>query len=163
MKAFVIKHSLFLIFLSLITWEPHPPLYPYYIQAGTPVAIQNFIHPDDGCNWDGVGGQVFDRNGQAVSGLVVQIYGLYGGVPIYANVLSGISLKLGPGGYEYKLSSLPASPPGQLTMQVFSVTGEPLSHPVTVTTGGTCESNLLLVNFREVTSLYDLLLPLIRK
>lgn len=152
-----------LVLLSTGLWAVSTPQYPYIFQPGTPAAIQNFLYPDSGCDWDGVGGQVFDRNGQPAPGLVVRIYGLYGGTPLYANVLTGISLKLGPGGYEYKLGSSPVSSTGQLTMQVFSLSGEALSYPIEVSTIGACDGNLLVVNFFEATSTYDLLFPVINK
>ncbi len=159
----MVKHLFFLLFLSVINWTPTLPQYSYRIQPVTPVAIQNFIHPEAGCQWDGIAGQVFDIDGQPVPDLMVQIYGLYAGVPIYANVLTGISEKIGPGGYEYQLGSMPAISPGQLTIQVFTLAGDPLSEPVTVYTGTTCESNLTLVNFLDVSYLYDVMLPLIEK
>ena len=156
-------HIILVILLSLSSWAPYPPQFPYMFQPGSPVRIQNFIYPEEACNWDGIGGQVFDRNGQPVANLVVRIYGLYNGSPLYANVLTGVSQKFGPGGYEYKLGSTPTTPAASLTVQVFSLTGETLSYPLVVTTGGTCDSNLILVNFREVTSLYDQIFPLVKK
>lgn len=80
---------------------------------------------------------------------------------MYANVLTGVSLKLGPGGYEYQLGSTPLSSTGQLTIQVFNLMGEALSYPVVVNTQGACDRNLLLVNFVEVDTLYDVFLSLV--
>ncbi len=159
----MLNRFVLVVALSLITWMAYPPQFPYMYQPGTPVLTQNFIHPEAACNWDGVGGQVFDRNGQPVTGVIVRIYGLYAGAPLYANVLTGISQKLGPGGYEYRIGEMPLTSSGQLTMQVYSLMGEALSYPITVSTGGTCETNLALVNFREVTNLYDVILPLVHR
>lgn len=156
-------HIILVILLSLSSLTPSPPQFPYMLQPGSPVRVQSFLYPEEACNWEGIGGQVFDRNGQPVTNLVVRIYGLYNGAPLYANALTGVSQKLGPGGYEYKLGSKPATPTASLTVQVFSLTGEALSYPVVVTTGGICDSNLTLVNFREVTSLYDRIFPLINQ
>lgn len=159
----MVKHIIFLLLLNLFNLAPTTPQYSYRIQPVTPVSIQNFIHPDAGCQWDGLAGQVFDYNGQPVPELMIQIYGLYAGVPIYANVLTGISEKIGPGGFEYQLGSLPAATPSQLTIQVFTLSGEALSDTVSVYTGTTCESNLTIVNFLHVSNLYDVMLPLIEK
>src|SRR5687768_15174933 len=31
----------------------------YIVQSGTPLGITNFLHPEAGCSWLGVGGQAF--------------------------------------------------------------------------------------------------------
>ena len=38
----------------------------YSFQMGTPAALPNFIDTDAGCNWMGVGGQVFSDVGELV-------------------------------------------------------------------------------------------------
>jgi hypothetical protein len=40
---------------------------PYRLQAGTPRFMANFIQPEAGCNWMGVGGQAFNLGGQPVT------------------------------------------------------------------------------------------------
>lgn len=157
----MIRQTIVTFFLGLSVLLARTPEFPFLVQAGTPVAIQNFIQAEAACNWDGIGGQVFDGDGQPVTGLVIRIYGMYDGAPLYANVLTGVSLKLGPGGYEYQLGNTPLSSSGQLTIQVFNLMGEALSYPVVVNTQGACDRNLLLVNFVEVDTLYDVFLSLI--
>ena len=44
---------------------------PYHLQSVNPVYLQNFVHPEAGCNWMGVGGQVFDKQGDPTQNLVV--------------------------------------------------------------------------------------------
>lgn len=157
------KQISIVILLILSSWFFQTPEYPYFLQAGSPVAIQNFLYPETGCNWEGVGGQVFDLNGQPVSDLVIRVYGLYEEQPFYANVLTGVSKSFGPGGYEYQFGSSPLTSDGEITLQVFNLAGQALSTPVSLSTWGTCEGNLMIVNFKEISWVYNALLPFIKK
>ncbi len=122
----------------------------YIVQVGTPLGTANFIHPEVGCNWSGVGGQVFDLNGEVVTGLVVQVGGVLSGVEFLSLGITGNSPALGEGGYEVKLADRPVATNGALWVQVFDVNGNPLSHRIFIETFGVCDRNFILLNFTEV-------------
>ena len=124
--------------------------------------LPNIVQPDAGCNWGGVGGQVFGLEGKGVPGLVVRIYGLYDGQPVFANVLTGGSVMLGPGGYSYRLGDKAIFSAGNLTVQVFDLAGNAVSQQVEFNTSSFCEQNLTLVNFKAVESISDLYLPFVK-
>lgn len=121
----------------------------YFSQPGTPAAIPNFVIPDAGCKYTGIGGQVFDLNGAPVSGLVIQLEGTFAGQEISRYAVSGSSLQFGSGGYDFKLADKPADSQS-FVIQVMDTAGVPLSPPSTVTTYSTCERNLIVFNWREV-------------
>jgi hypothetical protein len=124
----------------------------FTIQAGTPVGIPAFTHPEAGCNWMGVGGQVFNFNGEPLGGLVVETGGSIDGVPVHELGITGGATMLGPGGYEIPLSGSPVTTNGTVWIQLFDVDGTPLSNKILISTFADCERNLILVNFLEVTS-----------
>src|SRR3990172_11681189 len=44
-------------------------------QAGSPAWLPNIMHPQSGCNWMGIGGQVFDAQSVPTKNLVVEVGG----------------------------------------------------------------------------------------
>jgi len=139
------------------------PSYPYGLQSGTPAVIQNFLNTD-GCNYLGVGGQVFKLNGEAVTGLVVEITGTLNGKNVLYLGLTGNAQNLGPGGFELKIGNQPVDSSGTLKIQVFNLSGVPQTPLVPINTYADCNKNFILVNFSErfpIKSLF--LLPVIRK
>lgn len=135
----------------------------FLLQTGTPVGVANFVQPEAGCNWMGVGGQVFDLNDQPVTYLVVEVGGTLGGIAISQLTLSGMSTVLGPGGFLIKLADRPIASDGTLWMQLFDLSGQPLTEKTFFPTFAECERNFILINFREVSPQYRIVLPLIFK
>jgi hypothetical protein len=131
-------------------------------QRGIPAAIQNFVQPQAGCNWMGIGGQVFDRSGLPASGLVVRVNGFLEGKPVDLYALTGSSLQFGPGGFDINLADHPIDA-HSLTLQLFDISGAEKSIPLLLKTYGTCQQNLLVVNLIEELITADLYLPLVRK
>lgn len=139
------------------------PSYPYRLQSGTPAVLQNFLNTDS-CNYLGVGGQVFKLNGEAVTGLVVEITGTLNGKNVLFLGLTGNAQNLGPGGYELKIGAQPVDSSGTLKIQIFNLNGVPQTPLVPINTYADCNKNFILVNFSErfpIKSLF--LLPVIRK
>jgi hypothetical protein len=103
----------------------------------------------------GVGGLVFDIDGQHIRGLVVRLEGELAGNPIELDVPSGsASDLLGPrdygSGYLFNLADAPIASEGTLWIQLIDTdlgTPIPLSNKVYLTTYGDCERNLVLVNW----------------
>jgi len=133
--------------------EPTPtatPL-PYALQAGSPTPINSTIfHPDLGCNWMGVAGQVFSLNGEPVIGLAVELGGSLTGMDIQLLSLSGAAIQYGPGGYEFTLSDEPIASQDTLYIRLLDQAGLPFSEKVFFSTFDDCEKNLILINFNQI-------------
>jgi hypothetical protein len=121
----------------------------YLLQPGSPTWIVNFVHPEAGCNWMGVGGQVFDLQANAVPNLVVKLTGTLNGEAVELIALTGGALNLGPGGYEFKLSDHPIASTETLWISVFDKDGNTISDPVAFSTYDSCDQNFVIVNFTE--------------
>ncbi|MGD8554953.1 MAG: hypothetical protein PVJ07_01825 [Anaerolineales bacterium] len=126
---------------------------PYGLQQGSPAAIQRWWPPyDELCEWMGVGGHVFDIDGQPIIGLGVHLEGQLAGNPIELDTLSGsASDLLGGSGYLFNLAETPIASEETLWIQLIDLATElPLSDKLYLTTYDTCESNLILVNWRKL-------------
>lgn len=133
----------------------------FVVQPGTPAAMPNFVAPESGCNWQGIGGQVFNSAGAPLNGLVVEISGTLGTTPVYHLALTGNSTTLGPGGFVVKLGSQPVSSVNSLHIQILDLNAAPKTDVVYFTTFNSCDRNLVLLNFRQLSSatLYRGFLP----
>lgn len=138
---------------------------PYFLQQGTPLAAQNFTHPEAGCNWMGVGGQVFDKDGKPVEGMIIELGGSLAGQPVSILALSGGAKALGPSGFEIALSSQPLETNRTMWVQLFDLTGKAQSARVGFNTYKDCARNMIIINFNELTALpiYHLNLPLVQR
>lgn len=131
------------------TLSASPTVLPFQVQSDSPAYIQNFAHPQEGCNWSGVAGQVFDENGNAIKRVVVLILGQYGNKNIDSVTLTGLKTaeKYGPGGYEIYLGDQPISTSGTLSIQLFDLDANPISTMIPLITYDDCSKNLLIINF----------------
>ena len=128
-----------------------PTAVPYALQPGTPLYSSNFGYPDAGCNWMGVGGQIFDENGKPVINLVVWIRGNVDDRPFEAVVLTGTAEgdKYGPGGYEALLSTTALETTNNFSIQVLDLNGNLLTDQIFFDTHAACDQNLILINFTK--------------
>ncbi|MBS1249462.1 MAG: hypothetical protein MAG431_01042 [Chloroflexi bacterium] len=124
--------------------------YPYAVQEGTPLTMPNHAHPDAGCNWLGVAGQVFTSDMDVVKDLVVIAKGTLDGTPVDMLTMTGLATAYGPGGYEFVLSNTPVATEGTVWVQVMDLAGEQLTEKVYLDTQAACAENLILLNFVEV-------------
>ena len=124
--------------------------YIYFIQVGTPAAIPNFVDVVAGCNWSGIGGQVFTQAGAPVIGLRVKISGTFDGRQILQYVTTGSSQRFGPGGFDYKLADRPIASQS-LRLQLLDSAGVRQSPPFNLRTFGTCQQNLLVINLTPIS------------
>lgn len=115
---------------------------PYTLQGAVPVALPNIAN-DEGCNWMGIAGLVFDLDKKDVPGLIVRLTG--GG--LNQDKVTGSSPEFGLSGYQFFLSDHPVETEDVYRVQLLYVTGEALSDVVFVDTFADCSRNLLLVNF----------------
>jgi len=125
------------------------------VQVGSPVRLPNFAHPDLGCQWLGVAGQVFDGEGAPIEGLVVEVGGSIAGKPASGLAVTGSSDSYGPGSYEIKLGDSPETSSGTVWAQVYDLDSLPLSEPIYFSTSSDCDKNLVLLNFVQSYTLPD--------
>jgi hypothetical protein len=134
----------------------------YVAQPGAPAAIPNFVEPAAGCDWWGIGGQVFNLSGRPESGLVARITGTVDGLAVNQSVVTGSSLMFGPGGFHLRLANhLPVA--ASLRIQLFDAAGRQQSPVITLPIFRTCSQNLLVYNFRQRSFNNILYLPLTRR
>jgi len=135
------------------------------VQIGSPARLPNFAHPDLGCQWMGVAGQVFDGEGAPMPDLVVEVGGSIAGQPATGLAVTGSSESYGPGSYEIKLGDTPLTSSGTVWAQVYDLDGKPLSAPIYFGTSDECTQNLVLLNFVQAYTLPDnwVYLPLIMR
>lgn len=136
------------------TLTPPPPEagYPFEVRQGNPKAIPNIYHPELGCNWMGVGGQVIDMSNAPVIGLIIRLGGRAPGLTITEDMISltGLALSYGRSGYEFTLANQPIATRNQLWLQLISQEGSPLSAQVFFDTYESCEQNLIIIDFVQV-------------
>ena len=125
------------------TWTRSP--FAFTVQGDAPFALQNVFNTA-GCNWMGVGGQVYDMQGHAtLLGWVIHLEG--GGLDV--NSLSGTQPQYGPAGFEFKLSSKPKTTVGVYRLQLRDPQNTPVSDWVRLDTFDDCTKNVLVVNFLQ--------------
>jgi hypothetical protein len=135
----------------------------YGVQPGTPRALPGFPHPELGCSWTGIGGQVFDTDGQPVKFLVVELGGTLGGQPVGQVTLTGSALAWGPGGYEFTLGQTPVESSGTLWLQFYNLNGNAVSGRIPLDTYNDCARNAILLNLVQVLNSHPLFFPFIFK
>jgi hypothetical protein len=135
------------------------------VQIGSPAFLSNFAHPDLGCQWMGVAGQVFNDEGAPMPDLVVEVGGSIAGQPALGLAITGSSESYGPGSYEIKLGDAPLASSGTVWAQVYDLDGIPLSALIYFSTSDDCTKNLVLLNFVQAYTLPDewIYLPLIMR
>jgi hypothetical protein len=136
----------------------------YAVQLGSPVTMPNWSHPDLGCNWLAVAGQLFGLDGAPDQGTVIEAGGTLLGEPILGLSVTGLIDLYGPGSYEMQLADQTVASQGKVWVQVKGASGEALSPIIFIDTFDDCAQNLIMLNFIQVEpySEKDLLyLPLI--
>lgn len=119
----------------------------YTLQDGGPFYLPNFTHPEQGCAWMGVAGQVFDNQALEVLGLTIVAGNKYSGQESHRSAITGQTMAYGLGGYEILLSDKPVTSSQAYWVQVFDPQGQPLSKRIYFDTFDDCDRNLILVNF----------------
>lgn len=128
----------------ILTAVPFPIFLP---QEGNPVYLANFNHPDAGCQWMGVAGQVFDESGFELLDLTVILGNILDGESNQLAAMTGLATAYGPGGYEINFLDSTRDSNQVYWIQVFKRGGFPVSDQVFFDTFDHCEKNLILINF----------------
>jgi hypothetical protein len=133
-------------------FEPTPVDSPVYtLQEGSPVALLNFNHPEAGCEWLGVAGQVFNTDGLEVLGLTVQVGDSLQPEQVPLQAQTGQALAYGLGGYEIQISEEVLETNARFWIQLVNAEGAPLTVRHVFDTTADCSQNLILINFAPVT------------
>ena len=145
----------FILYTLSPTPEPTDPPegYPFILQENGAIVIANISHPDLGCNWMGVAGQVFDLSGGPVTGLLIRLGGEIPKVDIPSEMLSltGAALNYGRVGYyEFTLADQPVASEQSVWVQLVDQENIPLSEKIYFDTYDTCDKNLIIINFKQV-------------
>jgi len=131
------------------------PAKPFEVQVGGPAYISNIAHPQYGCNWLGVAGQVFDQKDSPIVNLGVSLTGTLGDTKINDLAISGTATQYGESGFEFKLADKPIASSGTLSIQLLGDDGQLLSEQIFFDTSEDCDENLVLINVVQ-TSLVPL-------
>ena len=127
---------------------------PVVLHDGSPQYIPSTsFHPDLGCNWLGVAGQVIDINGAPVLGLIIEVGGLLDGKRVGNPTLlqaTGLATAYGDAGFEVKLADEPIASEGTVWIQVLDQAGLPLSQKIEFDTYQDCERNLVVIYFKQI-------------
>ena len=124
---------------------------PFIVDQGSPVAISSeTFHPESGCNWMSVAGQVLDMSGAPLNGVVIKLSGVLAGEYRDQTSLSGVAPQYGQAGYEFFLTDEPVASREGLWLQLFNVAGLPMSDKIYFDTFDDCDRNLIFINFRQV-------------
>jgi hypothetical protein len=119
----------------------------FELQEGSPSYEANLFHPEAGCNWLGVGGNILDSAGQPVPGVLVEAGGTLGEITVSRLTLSGSALNYGEAGYELPLNDTPLETDGEAWIQLLDQANLPLSDKIFLRTYDSCDSNLIRINF----------------
>ncbi|MDI6769443.1 MAG: hypothetical protein QMD04_07190 [Anaerolineales bacterium] len=107
-------------------------------------------HPEAGCNWMGVAGQVVDKNNSPISHLTIRLGGAVGDKKVDYYSLSGTAPAYGPGGYEFVLGNKPVSSTQTLWIQLLDQQKLPFTDKIYLDTYEDCAKNLIMVRFKKV-------------
>ena len=129
---------------------PKPASSPYsvtitYNQSGT-------FRPDTSCDSMYVAGQALDVNNIPVRGLVIKLGGSIPGktyLPDKNTTLTGINKIYGESGFEFDLKVKPHNSIMGLWVQLYDLSGAPLSTQFKFSTFEDCEKNLALIRFQQ--------------
>ena len=120
--------------------------FEFIVQEGSPLPLANFAN-DEGCNWLGIAGTVFD-GGNGVDGYVIHFEG--GGQSLTATSGSAPAYSQA-GGYELVLNDHVVATQAEYSVQLYNNTGQPLSIRLFFDTFADCERNLILINFERAS------------
>ncbi len=131
------------------TPTPTEPVPPFALQPGNPVRIPNIAN-DLGCEWLGVGGQVFSLQNEPIAKLGVHLEGELDGIPLSLDAITGSAPEIGPSGYVFNLADRPIASEDSLWVQLNDGSGVTLSDIVVYSTSDQCDENFVMVNWRQV-------------
>ncbi len=119
--------------------------------SGEPQAIDSTTyHPELGCAFQGIAGQVLDLRGTPVLGVRVEVRGWLNGRSVVLYGMTGLAQAYGIGGYELKLGDEPFASRGEIWVRLLDQQSIPLSDKIYFDTYADCARNLTILQFQQV-------------
>mgnify|MGYP006967014253 FL=1 len=135
-----------------LTYTPTPTEKPMpFVIKGTPKGYPNsMLFPQYDCEeYLFIGGEILDMRDAPILGLTVKLGGTYGGSQVDLTSESGDVSVYGESGFGFVLENQRIRESG-LTIQLFDANGEALSAQTYLSITGNCDSNLVIVNYKQV-------------
>lgn len=125
-----------------------------FILRGKPAGLPNvMLFPQYACEeYLFVGGEVWDLREAPVYGLTVKLMGSYGQETLDLSSVSGEVTAYGESGFGFVVSNQRIRE-DKVYIQLFDQAGLALSAPTYLSISGNCDSNLILVNYKQVREL----------
>jgi hypothetical protein len=127
---------------------PSPTGMPF--AAAVDYMASTSYHPDAGCNWMGVAGQVVDKNNSPILYLNIHLGGTVGDKLVDYFSLSGAALTYGQSGFEFVLGNKPVASTQTLWIQLLDQQNLPFTDKIYLDTFEDCAKNLIMVRFKKV-------------
>jgi len=132
------------------TASPTPTKTPKAPFSATITYIDStIIHPESGCEWQGIGGTIVDSDNADMLRITVRLVGFYNSKSKNELTVSSIAPSYGTSGYEFFLGTEPINSEGLLYIQILDQAGLPLSDNIYIDTFKDCSKNLVLVRFKK--------------
>jgi hypothetical protein len=134
------------------TYTPTPTEKPMpFVVKGTPSGYPNaMLFPQYSCEeYLFIGGEILDLREAPVYGLTVRLGGTYGGSLVDMTSVSGDVTVYGESGFGFVIENQRIRE-SNITIQLFDENGEPLSALTYLSITGNCDSNLVIVNYKQV-------------
>jgi hypothetical protein len=137
------------------TGTPEDTLTPSPEPTGVPFSVtvkyvdSSIMHPESACDFFGVGGSVFDLQGNPFKGMVIALSGGADGKSYSQLTVSGTAPAYGQSGFEFALGSKPVDSSGTMFVQLLDQAGLPLSAKTPFDTYADCTKNLPIVRFEQ--------------
>ena len=128
-----------------------PGGYAFEPLDGSPSAIPGTsFHPELGCDWIGVAGQVLGMNDEPVRFIIVHLGGTLEGQTVDSLIATGMATAYGPAGYEFIIANRLVATNDSLWIQLEDVQGLPLSDKIYFDTFDNCDQNLVIIYMKQV-------------
>lgn len=135
-----------------LTFTPTPTEKPMpYVLRGTPTGYPNaMLFPQYSCEeYLFIGGEIWDLREAPVSGLTVKLGGTYGEETIDLSSVSGEVTVYGTSGFGFVIDNQRIRE-NRIYIQLLDESGQPLSAQTFITVTGNCDTNLVIVNYKQV-------------
>lgn len=135
-----------------LTFTPTPTEKPMpFVIKGTPEGYPNaMLFPQYDCEeYLFIGGEILDLREAPVLGLTVKLGGTYGGNLVDLTSVSGDMTVYGESGFGFAIENKRIRESG-ITIQLFDENDEALSALTYLSITGNCDSNLVIVNYKQV-------------
>ncbi len=134
------------------TFTPTPTEKPMpFVLRGAPTGYPNaMLFSQYSCEqYLFIGGEIWDLREAPVYDLTVKLGGTYGGSLLDLTSVSGEMTAYGESGFGFVVKNQRIRESG-ITIQLFDANGEALSALTNLTITGNCDSNLVIVNYKQV-------------